>query len=48
MNQTLQTTLRKLRLSGLAGSLEVRLAEAAGNSLNHGEFLELILADELV
>jgi DNA replication protein DnaC len=47
MNQTLQTTLRKLRLSGLAGSLEVRLAEAAGNSLNHGEFLELILADEL-
>ena len=47
MNQTLQTTLRKLRLSGLAGSLEVRLAEAAGNGLNHGEFLELILADEL-
>ena len=47
MNQTLQTTLKKLRLSGLAGSLEVRLAEAAGNGLNHSEFLELILADEV-
>ncbi len=35
MNGALQTTLRKLRLSGLAASLEVRLQEAAGHSLNH-------------
>jgi len=39
--------LRQLRLSGLLSSLEVRLAEAAGNRLDHGEFLELILQDEL-
>jgi DNA replication protein DnaC len=48
MNETLRTTLRKLRLSGLAQSLDVRLQEAAGHSLNHAEFLELILQDELV
>ncbi len=47
MNSTLVTTLRRLRLSGLALSLDVRLQEAAGNSLNHMEFLELILEDEL-
>jgi DNA replication protein DnaC len=47
MNEALQTVLRKLRLSGLAQSLEVRLQEAAGHSLNHAEFLELILQDEL-
>ena len=45
MNQTLQTTLKQLRLSGLAQTLEVRLQEAAGNRLSHGEFLELILQD---
>jgi DNA replication protein DnaC len=48
MNESLQTALRKLRLSGLAQSLEVRLQEAAGHSLNHAEFLELILQDELM
>jgi DNA replication protein DnaC len=47
MNESLQTTLRKLRLSGLAQSLDVRLQEAAGHSLSHAEFLELILQDEL-
>ena len=47
MNQTLQTTLCQLRLSGLAQTLEVRLQEAAGHQLSHGEFLELILQDEL-
>lgn len=47
MNESMQTALRKLRLSGLAKSLEVRLQEAAGNHLNHIEFLELILQDEL-
>lgn len=47
MNESLQKVLRKLRLSGLAQSLEVRLQEASGNGLNHLEFLELILQDEL-
>ena len=47
MSESLQSALRKLRLSGLAKSLEVRLQEAAGNHLNHVEFLELILHDEL-
>ena len=46
MNETLRNRLTKLRLSGLAQSLEVRLQEAAGNSLTHLEFLELILQDE--
>jgi len=47
MNESLRTTLRQLRLSGLAESLEVRLQEAASHGLNHAEFLELILQDEL-
>jgi len=48
MNDTLQTALKKLRLSGLAQSLDVRLQEAAGHGLNHAEFLELIFQDELM
>ena len=47
MKDTLQTTLRQLRLSGLAQTLDVRLQEAAGHKLSHGEFLELVLQDEL-
>ncbi len=47
MNEALQTTLKKLRLSGMAQSLDVRLQEAGGNGLNHAEFLELALQDEL-
>jgi DNA replication protein DnaC len=47
MNDALQKALTRLRLSGLAQSLDVRLQEAQGNSLNHVEFLELILQDEL-
>ena len=47
MNEKLRNALKQLRLSGLAQSLEVRLQEAAGNRLNHAEFLELILQDEL-
>ena len=46
MHDTLQKALKKLRLSGLAQTLDVRLQEAAGNGLNHAEFLELILQDE--
>ena len=48
ITESLMTSLRKLRLSGLAGTLDVRLQEAAGNRLNHAEFLELIFADELL
>jgi DNA replication protein DnaC len=44
---SLEPTLKQLRLSGLAQSLSVRLQEAAANRLSHGEFLELILQDEL-
>ncbi len=47
MNATLADTLRTLRLSGLAASLEIRLQEATANRLTHAEFLELILQDEL-
>ena len=47
MRPSLEQSLRQLRLSGLLSSLEVRLAEAAGNHLDHGEFLEVILQDEL-
>jgi len=48
MNEALKQTLRRLRLSGLAETLEVRLHEAGGNHLTHAEFLELILQDELL
>jgi len=48
MAENLQQSLKKLRLSGVAQSLEVRLQEASGNGLTHGEFLELILQDELL
>ena len=48
MNDTLRNALKRLRLSGLTESLEVRLQEAASHSLNHAEFLELVLQDELV
>jgi DNA replication protein DnaC len=47
MRPSLLQTLKQLRLSGLAQSLEVRLSEASGNRLDHAEFLELILQDEL-
>ncbi len=47
MNEAMQTALKRLRLSGMAQTLDVRLQEAAGNGLNHAEFLELILQDEL-
>ena len=47
MNESLHTALVKLRLSGLAQALDVRLQEAAGHQLQHAEFLELILQDEL-
>lgn len=48
MNERLQSALQQLHLSGLAQSLDARLQEAAGHGLNHAEFLELILQDELL
>lgn len=48
MNVTLRDQLKQLRLSGLSETLEVRLQEAKSSKLDHAEFLELILADELV
>jgi hypothetical protein len=47
MNERVRDTLRKLRLSGLAASLDVRLEEAMSCKLTHMKFLELILQDEL-
>ena len=47
MNDSLVSALKQLRLSGLVQTLDLRLQEAAGNSLNHAEFLELVLQDEL-
>jgi DNA replication protein DnaC len=48
MNDALRNALKKLRLSGLLQTLEVRLQEAASHGLNHTEFLELVLQDELL
>jgi DNA replication protein DnaC len=48
VTDSLHTALKKLRLSGLLQSLDVRLQEAAGHSLSHREFLELIVQDELL
>ena len=48
MSDSLLQLLTKLRLSGSASSLEIRLHEAVSNSLSHREFLELILQDELL
>ena len=48
MNHALRESLKRLRLSGLAQSLDVRLQEANASHLSHAEFLELILQDELI
>lgn len=46
MNENIQRHLGKLRLSGMASTLDLRLQEARGNGLDHLEFLELVLQDE--
>ena len=48
MQESLLASLRKLRLSGLASSLEIRIQEAQGNQLSYDQFLELLLQDELL
>jgi DNA replication protein DnaC len=47
MNDALLKTLKQLRLSGLAQSLDIRLHEAQSHSLSHAEFLDLLLQDEI-
>jgi DNA replication protein DnaC len=47
MNQNLVQSIRKLRLSGLLPSLELRLHEAQTHQLPHEQFLELLFQDEL-
>ena len=48
MSDGLTSMLKKLRLSGLGESLEIRLHEASSRGLTHREFLELALQDELL
>jgi DNA replication protein DnaC len=47
VKNSISDALKRLRLSGMATSMDVRLQEARGNSLTHEEFLEIILLDEL-
>jgi DNA replication protein DnaC len=47
VSDTMRQALRKLRLSGLASTLEIRLEEARSSRLAHEEFLELLVQDEL-
>ena len=45
--QHLDTNLKRLKMPGLARSLEMRLAEARENDLGHLEFLSLLIDDEM-
>src|SRR5258708_27364380 len=47
MTNTLKQHLKKLRLSGLLSSLEVRLHEAEANRLPYAELLELLFQHEI-
>ena len=47
MNHNLIQSARKLRLSGLLTSLELRLQEAQSHQLPHAQFLEMVFQDEL-
>jgi DNA replication protein DnaC len=44
---TLKIQARKLRLSNMMQTLDLRLQEAVSNQLPHAQFLELLLQDEL-
>lgn len=46
MKEALRKSLKELRLSGMAGTVEVRAQEAAANGLAPLEFLELAVEDE--
>jgi DNA replication protein DnaC len=47
MSAALVAALKQLRMSGSIATLDLRLQEAASHALNHAEFLELVLQDEL-
>lgn len=47
MTHNLKEACRRLRLSGLAASLDLRLQEASAHQLPPAQFLELLLQDEL-
>ena len=47
MNNQLFDNLKKLRLSGMRISLDVRLQEARANQLDYSDFLELLVYDEM-
>jgi len=47
MSNTLKQHAKKLRLSGLINSLELRLQEAEANRLPYAQFLELLFQDEI-
>ena len=47
MSEPLLPLLKKLRLSGMSSSLELRLHEAQSSALTHREFFELMLQDEI-
>ena len=47
MNPQLTNTLKRLRLSGILNTLQLRIQEATVNQLSHLEFLELVLQDEV-
>jgi DNA replication protein DnaC len=47
MNANLREQLRQLRLSGMSETIDVRLQEAKSSRLDHVDFLELVLQDEL-
>jgi len=47
MSAALVAALKQLRMSGSVATLDLRLQEAASHALNHAEFLELVLQDEL-
>mgnify|MGYP000857683566 FL=1 len=47
MSAEIETRLRSLRLSGMAASLPARLLQAEKGDLSHGEFLELLISDEV-
>ena len=47
MNHALKQQAQNLRLSGLLGSLDLRLQEAEANRLPYAQFLELVFQDEI-
>lgn len=47
VSPVLTTRLKTLRLSGILGSLDVRLEQARSGNLGYMEFLELVIQDEI-